>query len=126
MCWAHERRWSSETDSIYKRSVYVLNHPNSFIMMFIPKNAVIAPGSTILVTGTNGYIGSHVADQLLHFGYKVRGAVRDAEKHAWMKEYFDREYGSEKFELVVIKDLTKKESFAEHLKGWSSIVQTST
>lgn len=35
----------------------------------------IAPGSLTLVTGVNGFIGSHIADQLLSLGYRVRGTV---------------------------------------------------
>lgn len=34
--------------------------------------------SKVLVTGVTGYVGAHVAQQLLLHGYKVRGTVRDA------------------------------------------------
>lgn len=34
--------------------------------------------SKVLVTGVTGYLGSHVAQQLLLHGFKVRGTVRDA------------------------------------------------
>ena len=33
-------------------------------------------GSRILVTAANGYIASHVVDQLLVLGYAVRGTIR--------------------------------------------------
>jgi uncharacterized protein YbjT (DUF2867 family) len=42
--------------------------------------ATLEHGSLILVTGVNGLLGSHVADQLLHAGYKVRGSVRDPQR----------------------------------------------
>jgi len=35
----------------------------------------IPPGSKILVTGANGFIGSNVVDQLLSLGYFVRGTI---------------------------------------------------
>ena len=40
----------------------------------------LKPGSSVLVTSVNGFIGSHVADQLLARGYHVRGTVRDVAK----------------------------------------------
>ena len=30
----------------------------------------------VLVTGASGYIASHIVEQLLHEGYKVRGTIR--------------------------------------------------
>ncbi|TCD63894.1 hypothetical protein EIP91_004803 [Steccherinum ochraceum] len=41
----------------------------------------------VLVTGVSGYLGSHVVDQLVHAGYRVRGVVRSA-KIAANKEAF--------------------------------------
>jgi nucleoside-diphosphate-sugar epimerase len=37
-------------------------------MPVLPQDAVLTQGSTILVTGGNGYISSHVIDQLLNYG----------------------------------------------------------
>ena len=34
-------------------------------------------GDTILVTGIGGFLGGHIARQLLAKGYVVRGSVRD-------------------------------------------------
>ena len=55
----------------------------------------IPPDSLILVTGANSLIGSHVADQLLLAGYRVRGTARSMSKAAWLKELFDGKYGEE-------------------------------
>jgi uncharacterized protein YbjT (DUF2867 family) len=46
-------------------------------------NPRLPKGSTILVTGVTGYIGTWVASEALSLGYKVRGAVRSVEKAAW-------------------------------------------
>lgn len=48
----------------------------------------IRPGDTVLVTGATGFIGSHVIDQLLARGIKVRGTVRSLEKGAWVEKLF--------------------------------------
>lgn len=80
---------------------------------------VLEPGSLVLVTGANGYIGSHVADQLIQAGYRVRGTVRDASKVGWLKEMFDANYGPEKFELAIVEDLAKPGAYDDACKGTS-------
>lgn len=77
----------------------------------------IPKGSTVLVTGANGYLGMHVADQLLLDGYKVHGTVRDAGKVEWLKEYFDEKYGKGKFGVSVVQDLAVEGAFDELIKG---------
>ena len=84
---------------------------------FNGKPPVIPPGSLILVTGANGYIASHVTDQLIQAGYLVRGTSRDTIKTAWMTELFDQKYGPGKFEAVVVKDMAEKDAFDEACKG---------
>ena len=81
------------------------------------KPPVIAPGSLILVTGVNGFIASHVADQLISAGYRVRGTVRNATKAAWLEELFDNKYGKGHFEIVVVEDMAKPGAFDEACKG---------
>lgn len=70
-------------------------------MVFL-KTPAIPLGSTILVTGANGLVGSHVVDQSLSHGYKVRGAVRDLAKSKWLQEHFDAKYGPGLFELIKV------------------------
>jgi nucleoside-diphosphate-sugar epimerase len=75
--------------------------------MSTPKisNPALPKGSTILITGANAYVGSHVVDQLLLAGYKVRGSVRDTNKHAWLLDFFNHRYSNAQghLELVEIK-----------------------
>lgn len=66
----------------------------------------IPQNSRILVTGANGFIGSHVVDQLLSLGYLVRGTVRESKP--WLNELFDQKYGKGKFETCIVSDLTSE------------------
>lgn len=66
---------------------------------------VIAPGSKILVSGANGFIAVWLIRSLLEQGYSVRGTVRSMEKSAFLVDMF-KSY-DDKFELVVVEDITK-------------------
>lgn len=79
--------------------------------------SAIPKGSLVLVTGANGFIGSHVVDQFLGAGYKVRGTARSESKGAWVKELFDKKYGPGKFELAVVPDMNQEGAFNEAMKG---------
>lgn len=83
-------------------------------------NAVLPVGSTILVTGANSYLATHVIDQLLKLGYKVRGSVRDVSKNSWLIPLFSK-YGDGAIELVEVKDISIEGAFDEAAKGSSSL-----
>lgn len=78
---------------------------------------VIPAGETILVTGANGYIATHVADQLLAAGYRVRGTVRSPEKSKWLEELFEKSYGPGKFELVQVANIIEEGAFENAAEG---------
>jgi nucleoside-diphosphate-sugar epimerase len=77
----------------------------------------ISKDSLILVTGINGYIGSHVADQLLQAGYRVRGTTRDLEKTKGLKQYWETKFGSSRLEVVVVEDMSHEGAFDDAVKG---------
>lgn len=81
------------------------------------EDPAIPKGSTVLVTGASGWVGSNVADQFLAYGYKVRGTTRDVNKAAWMKETFEKKYGSGVFELVSVPDMVADGAYDEAVKG---------
>ncbi|CAH0038005.1 unnamed protein product [Clonostachys solani] len=89
-------------------------------------NPALPKGSIVLITGANGNLGSHISDQFLHYGYKVRAAVRDIEKNAWLAELFEKSYGKGVFELVRIPDLTADGAFDEAIKGVGAVVHTAS
>lgn len=84
------------------------------------KDSAIPQGSTVLVTGTNGFLGSHIADQFLQHGFKVRGTVRDAARNAWLESLFAEEYGATRFELWQIPDMSIPGSLDDAAKGTQS------
>jgi nucleoside-diphosphate-sugar epimerase len=79
----------------------------------------IKPGAIVFVTGVNGLIGSHIADQLLKRGYNVRGAVRDTGKHEYLIEYFHDKYHAAEFELVDVPDMTVEGCYDNVVNGMS-------
>jgi nucleoside-diphosphate-sugar epimerase len=82
--------------------------------------ATIPLGSLILVTGASGLVASHVADQLLAAGYRVRGTVRNSRKNAWMTALFTR-HGQGRFELLQIPDVSASGAWNEAIKGVSGV-----
>ncbi|EEU41260.1 uncharacterized protein NECHADRAFT_46394 [Fusarium vanettenii 77-13-4] len=89
-------------------------------------NFVIPKGSTVMVTGVNGFIGSHVADQFLQFGFKVRGTVRDTAKNTWVSNLFEKKYGKGSFELVSVPNMTVDGALDEGVKGVSALIHVAT
>ncbi len=84
------------------------------------KKPAIPIGSTVLVTGISGYIGSHVADQLLQAGYRVRGTVRDEAKGKWVRELFAGKYEESQIETIIVADMAQTGAFDEACKGQQS------
>ncbi|KAI8158663.1 hypothetical protein K4K49_004780 [Colletotrichum sp. SAR 10_70] len=89
-------------------------------------NLAVPKGSTVLVTGVNGLLGSHVAKQFLEYGYKVRGTVRNPEKVAWLPAAFEKQFGQGHFELVQVSDMAAEGAFDEATKGVAVVVHTAS
>lgn len=75
----------------------------------------LAPGSRVLVTGVTGFIGAHLAEQLLKSGYIVKGTSRGGAKANHLRNYFSQ-YRT-KFEIVEIADMQKDGAYDEAVKG---------
>ncbi|PFH62484.1 hypothetical protein XA68_13386 [Ophiocordyceps unilateralis] len=86
----------------------------------------IPNGSLILVTGVNGYIGSHVAEQLLEHGFRVRGTVRDAYKAEYMRAIFDEKYGKDAFEVRTVEDMATSGAFDDVMKGCTGVMHVAS
>jgi nucleoside-diphosphate-sugar epimerase len=84
----------------------------------------VQPGSKVLVTGANGYIAIWVVRTLLEQGYVVRGTVRSEAKGQHLKKSFEK-YG-DKFDAVVVEDITKDGAFDDAVKGIDAIEHTAS
>ena len=82
----------------------------------------VPPPAKVLVTGADGYLSTWITKKYLEAGYSVRGTVRSLSKSAFLTDKFAR-YG-DRFELVVIEDITKDGAFDEAVKGVDAITHT--
>ncbi|KAI0696062.1 NAD(P)-binding protein [Cerioporus squamosus] len=78
----------------------------------------------VLVTGANGYIAVWIVKSLLEAGFAVRGTVRAESKAAYLRNLF-QSFG-DKFDVVVVPDMTKEDAFAEHVKDVNAIAHTAS
>lgn len=83
-------------------------------------NLALPSGSRVLVTGANGYLASHVVDQLLQQNYAVRGTVRAAKP--WLDEYFTKQYGQGKYESMIVSSFEDRNSVERALDGVDGVV----
>jgi nucleoside-diphosphate-sugar epimerase len=70
-------------------------------------------GRTIAITGATGFLGSHIALELLKRGARVRGVVRSPEKGAWLADQ-----GVE----LARADLMDKAALTEAFRGVDAVV----
>ncbi|PWY63063.1 NAD(P)-binding protein [Aspergillus eucalypticola CBS 122712] len=89
-------------------------------------NTGIPKDSCVLVTGVNGYVASHMAEQLLQQGYKVCGTVRDPSKSQWIEHLSHEKYGGDRFELARVEDMTALGAFDQAVKGMSGVAHVAT
>ncbi|KAM0339654.1 hypothetical protein ACHAPU_010836 [Fusarium lateritium] len=83
----------------------------------------IPRGSWILVTGANGYTGSHVVIELLKQGFNVRGTVRDLNYSAWLLKHPSvRPFVEQNRVELVVAVSSKPGDFDEAVKGVSAVI----
>lgn len=87
----------------------------------------IPEGSWVLVTGVTGFIATHITQELLDRGYKVRGTVRNLPLAAWLiNDVFHSSYQSRDFELVSVEDMAAPNAFDDAVKGMSAVIHVAT
>lgn len=81
-------------------------------------------GTLVCVTGSNGFIGAHVVNQLLRQGYRVRGTVRDPSDEAKTSYLTALPGASERLEIV--KGTFEKDGFKEAIAGCNFVIHTAS
>lgn len=90
-------------------------------------NTTLPKGSLILITGVNGFIAAHLAQQLLARGYRVRGTVRNAEKSKWLiDDLFRTEASKGLFELATVEDMATEGAFVAAIRGVDGVAHVAT
>ncbi|CZT25515.1 uncharacterized protein RCC_11248 [Ramularia collo-cygni] len=79
-------------------------------------------GDIVLVTGVNGFIGSHVVEELIAAGFQVRGTSRTLAKAQYLVDYIEKKFGSGKIEIVEVPDMIQDGAYDAAVKGVSGIV----
>ncbi|KAL9622036.1 MAG: hypothetical protein Q9160_003535 [Pyrenula sp. 1 TL-2023] len=82
-------------------------------------------GQTVLVTGINGYIASHIGRQLLKKGFTVRGTSRSASAGPHLCRSAFKGF-EENYEHFVVPDMTVEGAFDEAAQGVSGIIHTAS
>ncbi|KAI9288345.1 hypothetical protein BC943DRAFT_316310 [Umbelopsis sp. AD052] len=88
--------------------------------------STIQSGARVLVTGATGYLGAAVAEQFIQEGYIVVGSARTPSKAENVKSFFDKKYGSGKFEIYASGDLEKVGAFDDAVKDVEAIVHVAS
>ena len=90
------------------------------------RKALAMSGDLVLVTGASGFIATHVTQQLLQAGYKVRGTVRDMNNKTKI-EPLHKLYPEAEFPLELVEaDLMKPESWSKAVEGCKYIMHVAS
>lgn len=86
----------------------------------IDRPYTISRGSTVLVTGANGFIASHVVEVLLELGFNVKGTIR--EEKGWLDQMFEEKYGKSRYESVIVPRIDNQGAFDVALRGVAGFI----
>ncbi|KAF2167809.1 hypothetical protein M409DRAFT_53773 [Zasmidium cellare ATCC 36951] len=87
------------------------------------KELALPKDSLILVTGASGYIGSHVVNEALLAGYKVRGTARSQEKCDNTKKIFNNHPN---YSTAIVADFQHEGTFDEAVQGCDAVIHVAS
>ena len=80
-------------------------------------------GSLILVTGATGFIGSHVVNEALKAGYRVRGTSRSQERAGYTIKVFENHPN---YSTAVVKDVSIPGAWDDAMQDVDAVVHMAT
>ena len=86
----------------------------------------VVPGDTILVTGATGYIGSHVVEELIAAGYKVRATTRAVNKAKFLVDIIGKKFGRNHLEVLEVPDMVAEDAYDVAIQGVAGVVHLAT
>ncbi|KAI8576452.1 hypothetical protein K450DRAFT_256823 [Umbelopsis ramanniana AG] len=88
---------------------------SQFHLSYTDLSYIIMTGELVLVTGANGFVGSHVCRELLNKGYRIRVAVRSESKANDVKKVNPQH--KDRIESVIVPDITSSGAFDQAVQG---------
>lgn len=88
-----------------------------------PHPRALSEGSLILVTGASGFIGSHIVNEALAAGYKVRGTARSQEKADKTKSVFNH---NPNYSTTIVTDFVHEGGFDDAVKGVAAVIHVAS
>ena len=86
----------------------------------------IQPPAKVLVTGSNGYIGTWIVRTLLDRGFFVRAAVRAESKTTYLRQLFKDEVDQVKLDFAIVPDIITPGAFDEAVKDIDAIIHAAS
>ncbi|KAL0940986.1 NAD-dependent epimerase dehydratase [Colletotrichum truncatum] len=86
----------------------------------------MAPNQTLLITGANGYIGTHVVGLALERGYNVRATARSESSLSNLRETFPDAASGNRLSFAIVPDITNYESYKDALADVTGIIHTAS
>lgn len=77
----------------------------------------MATKSPVLITGANGFVGSHLAELLLHSGHEVRCILRAKSNSKWLKDLPVKIYRTGLTDLDALKEPLIGVKYVYHIAG---------
>ncbi|KAK1986697.1 NAD dependent epimerase/dehydratase [Colletotrichum cereale] len=81
-------------------------------------------GQTLLVTGANGYIGTHIVSHALERGHNVRATARSESSFANLRALFPDSL--DRLSFAIVPDITEHESYRDALAGVTGIIHAAS
>lgn len=101
--------------------------PNLLVIELSRPAIIMQPANelpTLLITGSNGYIGTHIVGLALHRGYRARACVRSTAAMSKLQSAFPN--GHQNLSFVVVPDATKAEGYRGAMDGTTAIIHTAS